>query len=335
MQPADTAQAGPGRERQEHRQQILNSEAGAGNCLTGRTARAVAGAANAGRVCDGTVAGMHATNQQQTRMTAEQIVETVEHPDFLASMLPGLRQQNGLADPRTNEPPYGDWDDDAVALYQCCETYPQCIRLHTALYKIGHIYSGGIFGRETTTAALKNATAEQLLEALKHEQQPPGNRRSATDDTMAAATVEQLTGPVIEQLQWGSRFALAASLNLHGAPDHKHRHVIDHIQRHLLHGDETAWAAYQQIAVTGQRIGEIAQLVKTVTQAGTLQHANAATTSPNTPQATPKHSRQRHRNRQQPALALNPKRQQTTLKMILARTKAAITRRSPAPTPNH
>ena len=219
------------------------------------------------------MADMCATTQQQTRITAQTIVETVEHPEFRETDLEKLRQQI-IADGNWLDK---DWNNGTAVLYLRCETYPQCTKLTAALHNKGIKHPGEYFGTEQTKATLATATPEQLVQALKQEQQHPGGR-APTDDILRYATVEQLTGPVIEQLEWGPRLAWVAAVDTDANGPEKHRqwHVIDHIRQHLLDGDETAWAAYQQIAVTGHRIGDTVLLVNTVTQHKTLQHADTA-----------------------------------------------------------
>ena len=243
------------------------------------------------------------TYRTQTRMTAQDIVETVEKPEFCVSELAELRQRIVAGDSWLDEPSFHEWSSGTGALYLRCETYPQCTRLSTALYKKGIEHRGGYTGIERTKTVLRTATAEQLLEALEHEQEHPVERWAATDDILKHADTEQLVGPVICQLQWGPHLAWAADTTTNSPETRRHRHVIDHIKQCLLGSDENAWAAFLQICENGYRVGETSQLVNTVTQNETQQEAPANTTTSQIPDSSNRRRRQPRRRRENPMLA--------------------------------
>ena len=183
-------------------------------------------------------------------MTPGKIAETIQHPGFTPEQLPELWKQIE-ADSRnrgTWVDCWGRWD---YGMFMRCMTYLQHAKLWLILDGMSpaarHNHH---WWTERGNDLFKQATPEQLLQALKHERQHPERDQQVSRHISASATIEQLTGAVIEQLPWDSMF-----LEYGGDP---WRHIADHIQKTLLDGNENAWNIFLGIAEPGTPIGEAA-----------------------------------------------------------------------------
>ena len=204
------------------------------------------------------------TNQTDNGIALQTITETMEHPGFTAEQLPELWQQ--VLEPDDYERVCA-WNDGTDVMYRRCETYPQ----HT---KIAAVLSGLRFGwRDADWVVtqghnlLRQATPEQIREALTWEQQHPENPWSVSDHVLEWAAGEQITGPVIEQLEWQDWFQPWTTTPEDGNTDNdRWLHIREHIQQRLLGGDKDAWVVFHGIVEPGTRIGAVAELANSIEQ---------------------------------------------------------------------
>ena len=150
-------------------------------------------------------------------------------------------------------------------MYQRCETYPQHAKLvaviagmpKTAWY---HTNDAAVHGDDL----LKQASTEQLVQALKHEQNhPPESWWKASDHILLQATDKQLTGPVIAQLTWTEYF-LGGEAGPHNMTAGRWQHIIGHVQQNLLEGNNNAWNVFCGIVNDGNAIGDTAKIALAV-----------------------------------------------------------------------
>ena len=224
-----------------------------------------------------------AENEKAERRELEAITDTMQHPafdgDLLATLWPQIAGPDGrpLNDSSLNR--RERWRDGITGMYQRCETYPQytkiAVRL-SGLPKTAWVTNYWIVA--LAERLLKQATPEQLVEALVHEQQHRGGFWSVCDHILTYATagqltgavVEQLTGPAIEMLVDGA--AQFAEINDVAWDDddtgwtRRIWHVENHIRQHLLDGNSSAWDMFCGIAGPDTTIGDVVQLVNTVEQ---------------------------------------------------------------------
>ena len=213
-------------------------------------------------------------NQAETGETLQAITDAMEHPEFDAEQLPALWQQAMEPDDIVFEQVgawnawLGVWNDRIEAMYRRCATYPQ----HT---KISVVLSGmppntwHDTGWDAAQAhdLLRQATPAQLRQALEYERQHPKAQWSTSAHIMTWADIEQLTGQIIEQLEWNSVIATRAT-----TPGDEHRrfdrwcHISEHIQQQLLGGDNNAWTVFHGIVEPGTRIGDAVELANTIEQ---------------------------------------------------------------------
>ena len=196
------------------------------------------------------------------------ITEHMQRPWFTPEQLPLLWLQitptGGTA---VDEHRRDRWLKGAAVLYRRCETYPQHTKLAVVLTGLPPAawYNLSWVGQQADDLLMR-ATPEQLRQALEHEQQQPCGSWMVASQIMTQAAVEQLTGPVIEQLPWNSQvMAWAAALEA-GTPDpgYRARHIVEHIQQRLLGGDMNAWTVFLGIIDEGAPIGEPAELAVAV-----------------------------------------------------------------------
>ena len=197
-------------------------------------------------------------------MSTEMITEIMADPAFTAEQLPGLWQQ--IADPAAtlDDSVFCGWRDGLEALYRACETYPQHTRIVAALDGLpSDARRHDDWIRDQASDLLRCAAPEQLMQALTYEQHPDGWLVSS--HILHFATVEQLTGPVIERFRWNPW--LTVWVNAGYGPSQAEpqlRHIVDHIRQRLLAGDRNAWTVFLGIAETGMVIGETAKLAAAI-----------------------------------------------------------------------
>ena len=220
--------------------------------------------------------GGDAANQAETVLTLQAITETREHPEFTPEQLPALWQQ--AAEPGgtpINRLRRDRWMHGIDAMYRRCETYPQHAKLAAILSGMPNSAwheTGWIVTQADDLA--HQATPAQLQQALAHEQQHPEEWWLASDHVFACATVEQLTGQVIEQLAWQDWFLTYATTpglrtmdyDLEGARSRRTRHVVEHIQQRLLEGNNNAWTVFLGIVGRGTVIGTAIELANAIEQ---------------------------------------------------------------------
>ena len=223
----------------------------------------------------------------------ETITATMEDSAFTAEQLPGLWQQieaAGLAggEPVTRalsmddvvwqqieaanradaDPTRSVWRKGIEAMYRRCDTYPQHTQLAITLAAMP-ADAWHTPGRAVNHAInlLKQATPEQLIQALEHERQHPDAWWTVHSHLLIQwhVTAEQLTGPVIEQLLWSDRLhEYATTAEPPNTERDAWRRIIEHIQQQLLGGNENAWDVFLDIADPGTPIGDIAAVAAAI-----------------------------------------------------------------------
>ena len=213
--------------------------------------------------------------QQHTRLGT--ITETMNDPSFTPEQLPALWQQ--LEETFTGTELFGQsrlcWDAGIETMYRRCETYPQ----HAAIAAILAGLAPRAWHETGWTVAqgddlAERATPEQLLETLTNEQNLSKRWWNASNHITASATVEQLTGPVIEQLPWNHRYLDNKTADKPGIMDYdfeavrdrRRKHIVEHVQQQLLHGNKHAWETFLGIADNETIIGDTARLAHAIEQ---------------------------------------------------------------------
>ena len=201
----------------------------------------------------------------ETGTTAQTITEIMTQPGFAAEQLPELWQTTGgrcdLHDEWANA-----WNDGVDTMFRRCETYPEHAKIRAVLsgmpdgawYYRTHISDHG-------DDMLKQADTEQLLQALAHEQQHTDDWPT-THQILLWGTIEQLTGPVIEQLRWCNalnHYATGPPRPLlperESAYRQRIRRIVEHTQQ-LFENNKNAWATFLGIAEPNLTIGDTARL---------------------------------------------------------------------------
>ena len=212
----------------------------------------------------------HGPDSDDDGLSPEKLIETMTDSGFTPEQLPALWQHYADQDliPMSRAR-HDSWHDVIDNVYRRCETYPQHVEIAVVLSELPHSAwrRAGWLGDQINDL-LKQAAPEQIQQALRHEQHHPAGWWAASPHILQRATVDQLTGPVIDQLQWEARIALCAD----DLPDltmeqRRRRHIVNHIQQRLLGSDsEGAWAVFCGIANDGTRIGDIAELANAIEQ---------------------------------------------------------------------
>ena len=207
------------------------------------------------------------TGQAKPGMTLQAITETMADPEFTAEQLPELWQQlaeDGRA-PLSRFPRYR-WKRGIEAMYSRCAIYPQYTELVVVL---GEMPAEAWHATDQTSKQvhklLRQATPKQLQQALDYERQHPQTMRLVGNHILSWAVIEQLTGPVIEQLGWDDRLADTATRPT-ASPRDRWRHIREHIQQDLLDDSSNAWVVLCGIAEPGTPIGIIAELAIAIEQ---------------------------------------------------------------------
>ena len=195
-------------------------------------------------------------------LSTEMITETIAELSFTPEQLPGLWLQ--IIGPYHGRLPEGQRTALILglgALYRRCDTYPQHVHITAVL---AGMPSFGWDEHLRVSHLFQRATPTQLLQALACEQQVRGVRCLVFNHILSWASLKQLTGPVIEQLPWNSQvMAWASGPTALGL---RCRHIVEHIQQHLLGGNANAWTVFCGIAETGTLIGEAAVLAAAIEQ---------------------------------------------------------------------
>ena len=216
------------------------------------------------------------TNQADPVLAPQTITDTMENPAFEAEQLPELWQQAMGPDGAALTSERRDlWRHGIETMYRRCETYPQHAKLMVVLAGMlpGAWYDVGLSATQAH-GLLKQATPEQIREALTWEQQHrPVGQGSVSNHVLAWAGIDQLTGPVIEQLSWNSGMATRATRPSDGTVAvHRVQRINEQIQNQLLDGDNNAWVVFLGIVEPGTRIGDAAELAKAIAQNRTVRH---------------------------------------------------------------
>ena len=205
------------------------------------------------------------------------IVRTMTDPGFAAGQLPGLWRQVTVScdDVLLDKPLRVAWDAGIASLYARCETYPQHMEIMGILDGMpGNAWHGDEWIAAQSCELLSRATPDLLVQALVFEQTLPGIWKWVDEQIVRLTSIEQLTGPVVEQLLWRDVWAWILDPSKHpilsdAPPDAEspHRnvvHIIDHVQKQLLGGDIHAWEVFLGIVESGTVIGEAAELAVAV-----------------------------------------------------------------------
>ena len=219
------------------------------------------------------LAGDNAKNQAETGSTAQAIYDNMNRTEFTPEQLPELWQQitedGDIPADRARA-----WNNGVEAMYRRCETYPQHVKLARTLsgmqYSAWHTPS---WDTQQAAELLRRATTAQIQQTLTYEQHHPSGWWSVSKHLLAWSTVGQLTGRIIEQLDWDSRTAAWAATAAWatprtdgGADRDRWWHIRGHIQQQLLEGDKHAWDVFLGIIEPGHSIGETAELAKAIEQ---------------------------------------------------------------------
>ena len=210
-------------------------------------------------------------NQTKPVMAAQVITETMENPEFGADQLPALWQQ--VTEPDGTLPSSdrrNRWHDGIETMYRRCETYPQHAKLtavrsgtetpNRTWYDTGWV---SIQARDL----LRQATPTQLQQALDYEQQHPGSKWRASEHILKWANMAQLTGQIIEQLEWNDGLAACTATPEKPTTDRdRWRHIAEQIQQQLLNSNDDVRTVFHGIVEPGNRIGAIAELAIAIEQ---------------------------------------------------------------------
>ena len=217
------------------------------------------------------------TGQAETVLTTHAIRRAMREPEFTAAQLPGLwqqalepdKQRQATNQQRLTKERAGAWLEGINTMFKRCETYPQYTELTGVLDEMPTSawrdkLRTGTQGR----GLLLQATTAQLQQALDHDrQQHPKRRHTASNDILAWAHIEQLTGPIIEQLNWNGGIISWATIPDAGCTVRgRMRHVGEHIQNQLLHGNDNAWTVFLGIVGQGTVIGTAVEIANAVEQ---------------------------------------------------------------------
>ena len=197
------------------------------------------------------------------------IAETIQDPEATAELLPELWQHG--EDDDTDLTPLTQiiedrWNGLLETMLLNAETWPQYAKLAGPLSGIpgnGWAAASWEHGRDL----LKQATTEQLQQALQHEQRYPKNQQwwQASDNIKGWTAIEQLTAPVVGQLPWDNRIDDMADTPNDGTVAHdRWRHINTTIRQGLLDGNDNAWTIFQGIVEPDDTIGAVAELAKAV-----------------------------------------------------------------------
>ena len=228
-------------------------------------------------------AGVGDDNQANLDTWLQTITETMQNPGFDPEQLPELWQQLTGPDETLQNHQLYEWWAGIYAMYQRCETYTQHSNLAVILSGMPNSawhYPDWAVNQEQDL--FRRATQKQIRQALEYEQQHPGSWWSVGDDVLEWATVEQLTGHVIEQLEWHDWLHdYATDPEQHqaqttntGLSPSRRRHIVEHVQQQLLKGSDTAWHAFLGLADDGTLIGDTAELVLTIEQRRPVRNKN-------------------------------------------------------------
>ena len=210
--------------------------------------------------------------QTKTAMTAQAITDIMKHPEFGPGQLPGLWQLIKGPD-GTPQHLRDRWDDGIAKMLRRCDTFAQLAETATILSGLTvYAWDTSASVRTRTKTLLEQATHEQLLQALAFQQQHPKNWWRASDQIMRWSTVEQLTGPVIEQLPWDAMCHDYATNPGHragyeSAIESKMKQqtyrVVKHVEQQLGEGN---WTVFAGIVEPGIIIGHAIALATTIEQ---------------------------------------------------------------------
>ena len=202
----------------------------------------------------------------------EAIIDIMTDPTFTPEQLPELRQQILEADGPVLKISRGDsWNIGIDAMFRRCETYPQYVKLVSVLSGMDDDASRTTDWRIAQADLLaRQATSEELLQALTWETQNPEGWWKASDHLVVRVAHDQLTGPVIEQLPWKNQlldYATTAEQNqatettdFEQVRSRRRQLIVEHIQQQLLGGDNNAWTVFLGIVEPGGSIGDAAEL---------------------------------------------------------------------------
>ena len=207
-------------------------------------------------------AGPLGEDQAKPETTLKAITGTMADHGFTPEQLPELWQQAMEPSGHLSAERQQAWNDGIKAMYSRCETYTQ----HTKIAIIQSAMPYSARSQTGWTAAqahklLQQATPEQIRQSLAYEQQHPGSCWQGSDYILTWANIGQLTGPVIEQLEWNIKLAVWTTAPGDGTTTRgRGRHISEHIQQQLLEGNDNAWNMFLGIVGPGTRIGAAAAL---------------------------------------------------------------------------
>ena len=199
--------------------------------------------------------------------SSEPVTEVMHDPGFDAEQLPELWQQITGPHGIVGIGHLARWRLGVEAMYRRCGTFPQYAKIAAVLAGLPPLAWHNPKTEPRLGDMLGRATPEQLLQALIFENQWPRGSWRASELILTEAAVEQLTGPVVEQLPWHRWILVWGSYPPVDSGDIALlSHISEHIQKHLLGGDKHTWEMFLEIVEEGTPIGETAELVVAINQ---------------------------------------------------------------------
>ena len=196
------------------------------------------------------------------------ITETMADPGFAPEQLPELWYQITEPDgtPPTNER-HARWIHGIGAMYRRCETYVQHTQLSAVLSGMPDPawHGRGMVNPDDAGELLEQATAAQLQQALKQEQEHPERPWKTSDHLTTWANAKQLTGPVIDLFPWQDWFrtyAATPDMWIINFRSNVTRHIVEHVQHRTR--DNNAWEIFLGVAGPGTLIGPTIELANTL-----------------------------------------------------------------------
>ena len=209
-------------------------------------------------------AGHGAGNNSQTETGPwlEKITDTMKDTAATPEQLPALWQQIAAPDGQLqHRDRLQSWENGIEAMFRRCTTYPQHRKLDTAIYALPRDAWQFPYWSETHANNLvKQATPEQLVQALADAWEGPGVTQYVSADIELHASTKKLTEAVIAQLPWRAGMRYWAKPSEGHKPSRRERQIIKRIQQQLLGGDTNAWEMFVEIVEHGTRIGAAAEL---------------------------------------------------------------------------
>ena len=209
---------------------------------------------------------MNKHNATTAATTAPASTSKLCTPDFAPEQLPEVWRQ--LTEPGSrplDQARQKLWNYGIEAIYRRCETYPQYTAATSILSSMpADAWHDTARATDHGISLARQATPEHILQALAHEQRHPGGWWRVSEHILSWAGVEQMTGPVIEQLEWDRHLSNTAVTTKQARLPILWSHIVEHTKQHLLADDSNAWEIFLSIAKEGATISENAELAHAI-----------------------------------------------------------------------